>query len=90
MIDTNNIYYVDEIICGKNNKCPVDGCTGGGKDGSKFYRHFCYQHPNAEIIIRSDGELEKCESCGLRCINLQRHKNSKTCMRHQVNQRKIK
>ena len=78
-VGATGTFQIDKIIRGESNECPIPGCSGGGKDRSTFYRHFCYRHPDADIVVKEDGELEKCESCGLRCINLQRHKNSKTC-----------
>ena len=72
-------YSIECIIKGKFNYCPVDGCTGGGKDRSTSYRHFCYRHPNDDIIIQEDGILDKCSECGMRCLNLQRHRGSQTC-----------
>ena len=53
--------------------------TGGGKDKFSIYRRFCYIHPDADIIIAEDGELSKCEKCGMRCKNIPRHQASATC-----------
>ena len=60
-IGATGTYYIDDIQRKHFNKCPVAGCTGGGTDKSTFYRHFCLRHPNANIIINSDGEVDKCD-----------------------------
>ena len=82
-VGATGIYYVNDIQRKNFNKCPVEGCSGGATDKSTFYRHFCLRHPNADIIIHSDGELPKCEKCGMRCFNLQRHRDSPTCKKAQ-------
>ena len=86
-VGATGTYYIDDIQRKQFNPCPVDGCTGGGTDKSTFYRHFCLRHPNADIIIRSDGELSKCDRCGMRCMNIQRHQGGATCKKAQ--QRRI-
>ena len=86
-IGATGTYYIDDIQRKQFNKCPVAGCTGGGTDKSTFYRHFCLRHPNADIIIKSDGELDKCDQCGMRCMNLRRHTGSSTCKK--ATQRRI-
>ena len=78
-IGATGVYYLNDIRTKIFNHCPVPNCTGGGKDKSTFYRHFCLRHPNADIIVHSDGVLPKCQLCGMRCTNLQRHQGSATC-----------
>ena len=70
-----------EIKFKKNrfNKCPVEGCSGGGKDKFGLYRHFCGRHPGAEIKIEEDGWLPKCQQCGMRMADPKKHEGSVTC-----------
>ena len=44
-----------------------------------MHRHFCLLHPKADILIEEDGELEKCEKCGMRTANVSKHLDSYTC-----------
>ena len=78
-VGSSGTYRMETFQTGRFNNCPVAGCTGGGTDRSTFYRHFCLQHPNADIIITDDGELAKCDLCGMRCINLTGHRGKWTC-----------
>ena len=48
---------------------------GGGRDKFGLYRHFCLRHPEADIIIEEDGELPKCDFCGMQAKDLAKHKN---------------
>ena len=67
---------------GRMNKCPVPGCTGGGRDKFGIYRHFCLIHPQATIVIDEDGMLPKCQICGMRVSgDISKHQNSFTCKR---------
>ena len=66
---------------GKNNRCPVKGCDGGGKDKFGIYQHFCTRHPEAKIIVKQDGELQQCELCGMhtaKCKNIKSQKHVRT------------
>ena len=65
------------------NPCPVPKCNVGGTDKSTFYRHFNLMHPTADILIAEDGLLPKCELCGFRTKDLDRHRQSKTCLQAQ-------
>ena len=40
-------------------------------------------HPQADIIIQEDGILPKCNLCGMRTPNVQKHQNSYTCKQAQ-------
>ena len=73
------IYRIPDIRRGAFNECPVEGCEGGGRDKFGMYRHFCLRHPGADVIIESDGELPKCEECGMRVRDLDKHMSSGTC-----------
>ena len=56
-----------------------------------MYRHFCLMHPEADII--SDGELTKCNFCGMRVKDEVKHAKSETCKkgrRQQKNEKKQK
>ena len=72
-------YRIPTFIRGQFNACPVANCTGGDTDRSTFYCHFCLCYPHAEIIITEEGELEKCDLCGMRCVNLRGHRGKSTC-----------
>ena len=73
--------YCMDFCRGRFNKCPVPQCTGGGNDKFGFYCHFCLMHPHADIIINEDGELPKCQKCGMRVTDLAKHTDSFTCKR---------
>ena len=75
--------YKMRVLKGKNNACPVEGCSGGGKDNYGLYRHFCLKHPLADIVITGDEQAEKCELCGMKARNMGRHRNSVTCRKGQ-------
>ena len=64
------------------NRCPVPGCSGGGKDTFSVYRHFANRHPDAEIEIRGDRDTVKCDLCGQRCYDLIKHQKTSTCMKN--------
>ena len=61
------------------NRCPVAQCSGGGRDKFGVYRHFCFRHPQATIIIDEDGELPRCERCGMFTKDLEKHRKTSTC-----------
>lgn len=73
--------YTMKVTKGRFNKCPIVGCSGGGKDKYGIYRHFCLRHPTANIQIEGDGILPKCELCGMRTKNVEKHKKSPTCLK---------
>ena len=64
-----------KIEKGKNNMCPIPECPATTKDKFGMYRHFCFRHVNAKIIINEDGELSKCKLCGkeMKKGSLQQH-----------------
>jgi hypothetical protein len=68
-----------EIRKGAHNNCPVPGCTGGSRDKFGMYRHFCFRHHEAKLIIRDDGECERCDLCGMFAVNIQQHQKTSTC-----------
>jgi hypothetical protein len=68
-----------EVRKDTTNKCPVPGCTGGSKDKFGMYRHFCLRHPEATIVIPEDGEVERCDLCGMFAMNMGKHQVTSTC-----------
>ena len=82
-VKTSAIFNVD-IEKGKYNNCPIPGCTGGSKDKFGMYRHFCYRHSEATLIIKDDGLLPKCSLCSMHAKFMTRHKSSTTCKRARV------
>ena len=44
-----------------------------------MYRHFCRRHHEAKIIIVEDGETERCKSCGMFAVDVEKHQKTKTC-----------
>ena len=54
---------------------------GGGRDKFGIYRHFCLRHPEADIIIEEDGELPKCDLCGMRTKDIPKHVKSTICQK---------
>ena len=82
---------IRDVKKGVFNACPIEGCEGGGWDKFGMYRHFCLMHPEADII--SDGELTKCNFCGMRVKDEVKHAKSETCKkgrRQQKNEKKQK
>ena len=77
-VQDNGSYTID-FKQGQFNKCPVPQCTGGGKEKFGIYCHFCLIHPQADICIREDGKLPKCNKCGMRVKDLTKHIDSYTC-----------
>ena len=75
------------FVKGRFNKCPVDSCTGGGREPFGRYRHFCLIHPDADIIINQDGKIAKCQLSGIRVVNMNTHINSYTCRKGQERRR---
>ena len=75
----NGTHTLWNFTKGRFNKCPFPNCVGGGKDTFGIYRHFCNRHPNADIIIRGDKNVVKCNLCGMKCYDLEKHQNTKTC-----------
>ena len=75
---TERTFNID-IAKGANNNCPIPGCTGTSKDKFGMYRHFCWCHPEAKIIIKDDGEVERCNLCGMFLKNVERHQKTKEC-----------
>ena len=72
-------FQMEEIVKGKFNACPVENCQGGGRDKFGIYRHFCFRHPTATVVIRQDGLLPKCELCGMHTRDVKKHQRTKTC-----------
>ena len=66
---------------GEINNCPIPGCMGSSKDKFGMYRHFAWRHNNTTIVIEEDGLLPKCNLCGMRSRDLQRHQSTETCKR---------
>jgi len=77
-------YVLMNYTRGSFNECPVPGCSGGGKDTFSVYRHFANRHPDADIEIRGDRDTLKCELCGQRCYDLNKHKQTSTCMKNRT------
>lgn len=71
--------YCVEVVKGVHNKCPVPECTGGSKDKFGMYRHFCFRHPEATIVVAADGELQRCNLCGMFAMNMGKHQTTSTC-----------
>lgn len=63
---------------GKFNKSPIRGCNGSGMDKFGVYRHFCFRHPNAKVIINEDSELDRCGLCGMFTKDVLKHQRSST------------
>ena len=72
-------FQMEEIVKGKFNACPVENCQGGGRDKFGIYRHFCFRHPTATVVIRQDGLLPKCELCKMHTRDVKKHQRTKTC-----------
>ena len=77
-VGTAACFNVD-VEKGRHNKCPVPGCTGGSKDKFGMYRHFCFRHQEAKLVIQEDGECERCELCGMFSMNVTHHQKTATC-----------
>ena len=58
--------------------CPVEECSGGGHDKHGIDKHFYYRHPLAKVIIRGNGELERCGKCGIFLKKVEKHISSTT------------
>ena len=48
-------------------------------DKHSIYRHFCFKHLRAKIIIDEDGELPRCPLCGYFTGNMQQHQRTEAC-----------
>ena len=75
------MFQIQEFKSGM--QCPVPGCSGRGADKFSMYRHFTLKHPRSDIIIEEDGELSKCQLCGMRTADIQKHTNNYTCKQAQ-------
>ena len=53
---TTSTFHID-IKKGECNKCPIPGCVGSSRDKFRMYRHFCFRHNDAELIIKG-GNLD--------------------------------
>lgn len=69
------------VAKGQFNKFPIVGCSGGRKDKYGVYKHFCLRHTAANIQIEGDGIQPKYELCGMKTKNVERHKESTTCLK---------
>ena len=79
MSGTDEGTYQIQIRKNRRTPCPVEGCPGGGKDKHSMYRHFCFRHPKAKIIIAEDGELPRCPLCGYFTGNVEQHQKTEVC-----------
>ena len=81
-----NTYRVS-IIRKTDNPCPIEGCEGTTRDKFGMYRHFCFRHHHATVIIDGDGPLTKCNLCKMHVKNMNKHVNGQTCKRLQERRR---
>ena len=44
-----------------------------------MYRHFCRKHPEAKLIIKADGEVDRCKLCGMFSKDVEKHQKTKEC-----------
>ena len=91
--ETENGTYRIRVNKNRRTACPVEGCPGGGMDKHSIYRHFCFKHPRAKIIIAEDGELPRCPLCGYFTGNLDQHQRTEVCRKgraRRVNEEKQK
>ena len=77
--DSQGTFVIDNYTKGSFNCCPVPQCTGGGKDTHSLYRHFAWIHPQADLVISGDRNVVKCDACGMKTCNLNKHQTSDTC-----------
>jgi len=63
--------------------CPVPRCPGRFGTRERLRRHFCMRHPNDQLEIIEEGQLERCPRCG-KCMHsiAPAHFNSKFCIKH--------
>jgi hypothetical protein len=47
--------------------CPVPGCNTTIQDRHGMRRHFLFRHYFDTIIILEEGQLPRCENCGMFC-----------------------
>ena len=85
--ETVGTHILDNFTKGIFNYCPVPGCSGGGKDTFAIYRHFCNRHPKANIVISGDRNVVKCDSCGMMCRDLEKHKKTNYCKKDTAQRR---
>ena len=52
-----------------------------------MYRHFCFRHPKAKIIIAEDGELPRCPLCGYFTGNVEKHQKTEACRKGRARRR---
>ena len=88
--EENTTFTLWNFTKGRFNKCPYPNCNGGGKDTFGIYRHFCNRHPHADITIRGDRNVEKCNLCGMKCYDLEAHQKTKTCEKNAARRRNEK
>ena len=46
-----------------------------------FYQHFAWRHNDATIQKEGNGEMPKCELCGMYSAKIPRHQKTKSCPR---------
>ncbi|GFH61158.1 hypothetical protein CTEN210_17634 [Chaetoceros tenuissimus] len=77
--------------------CPVPECIYTAPTKSLMYAHFANRHFEDTILIREDGPLDQCVSCGIfgKTVHTERHISSKDCVvrserlrKHQVLKRR--
>ena len=61
--------------------CPVPGCAGGSSNKYRMYRHFCFKHPEAIVVVPEDGILPQCKLCGMFTKNIKKHQKIETCQK---------
>ena len=75
----NSSYNVNMPNYNTYYKCPVPSCPGGAKGKFNMYRHFCNMHPNANLIISQDGQLQRCPLCQGFAKDMLKHQQTERC-----------
>ena len=75
--------FTIDIEAGKQNGCPILGCTGGSKHKWEMYCHFCLKHAEAKLVIQEEGELTKMQPLQNANKNISRHQQTKACQKGQ-------
>jgi hypothetical protein len=79
-----NTYTVSMICHDDLAQCPVPGCETIIKSRLGMRRHFMHRHFQDTIIIQEEGQLSRCNFCGMFITPLQRagrHTESVLCRR---------
>jgi hypothetical protein len=82
LIEHGDTYTISMPEYKQHGQCPIPGCATMIKDRYGMRRHFLFRHYYDTIIILEEGQLQRCDNCGMFCTLVAlagKHRESAIC-----------